>query len=81
MAGISCGFMPLGGGNGKEIERNNALRALGKIFSEIDSNCDGFIKVEAFIAYLTLRYGIVMSNEDKENLRKAANEFGEINPF
>ena len=77
MAGISCGFMPLGGGSGKDWEKKLALDTVCKIFSELDTDCDGFIKVDAFVTFLALR-NIEVTPEDLDKLKDMMNESGEI---
>ena len=77
MAGISCGFMPLGGGSGVNYARIAALDAISTIFKEIDSDQDGLIKVEAFASYLLLR-NIKLEVNDIDALKKLTNEDGKI---
>ena len=77
MAGIACGFMPLGGGSGVNWERQNALEVIEKIFKEIDSDCDGLIKVESFIAFMMLN-GVTVPEKDKAELTKLTDRDGEI---
>ena len=77
MAGIACGFMPLGGGSGVNWERQNALEVIEKIFKEIDSDCDGLIKVESFIAFMMLN-GVTVPEKDKAELTKLTDRDGKI---
>ena len=77
MAGISCGFMPLGGGNSKEWERMQTMQNLQKIFQEIDLDRDGLIKIEAFVNYLKIR-NIEIGEEDIEVLKRSENEDGKV---
>ena len=53
MAGIACGFMPLGGSGAREFERQAAMKTIDKIFHEIDTDHDGRIKVEYSSSTLT----------------------------
>ena len=53
MAGIACGFMPLGGSGAREYERQAAMKTIDKIFHEIDTDHDGRIKVEYSSSTLT----------------------------
>ena len=77
MAGISCGFMPLGGGSGVNWERNAALETIEKIFREIDSDHDGRIKVESFITFVMLN-GITVTERDRLELEKVKDAEGKI---
>ena len=73
MAGISCGFMPLGGGNSKAWEQMQTMQNIQIIFQEIDFDRDGFIKVESFVKYLRMR-GIEMDGEDINALKHLEND-------
>ena len=77
MAGISCGFMPLGGGSGINYARIAALDAISTIFKEIDADLDGLIKVEAFASYMLLR-NIIIEEGDIDEMKKLTNEDGKI---
>ena len=75
MAGISCGFMPLGGGTGIDWERRAALVTIEKIFREIDSDHDGRIKVESFITFMMLN-GVTVTETDRLELEKVKDNEG-----
>ena len=77
MAGIACGFMPLGGSGAREYERQAAMKTIDKIFHEIDTDHDGRIKVEysssTFISILSEIWFYGFSNwafNSCENLSK-----------
>ena len=77
MAGISCGFMPLGGGTGVDWKRRAALVTIEKVFREIDSDHDGRIKVESFVTFMMLN-GVTVTEIDRSDLEKAKDTEGRI---
>ena len=58
MAGIACGFMPLGGSGAREFERQAAMKTIDKIFHEIDTDHDGRIKLEYIDTFRNTLLGI-----------------------
>ena len=73
MAGISCGAVWLPDGKKEEYERYQVMGAVGTIFKEIDTDCDGLIDPVEFIEWMDIR-GMPLPGDEAANLHKMSED-------
>ena len=78
MAGIACGFTHSGRRKSREsYEKESVCQTLVKMFDYIDTDLDGLIKTDVFVAYLS-KCDIQLSPDDMKAMKECCNEDGLI---
>ena len=78
MAGIACGFTHSGRRKSREsCQREAVCHTVLKVFDYIDTDLDGLIKTEVFVAHLS-SCDIQLSTDDMKDMKEFSNADGKI---